>query len=106
MKGFPIIPCNLCGSQENLQRASIKEMLTQWDKQFPGRIESMFRAMCNIVPSHLADEQLFDFKSLKTGFAHGIEDESSILTLTTSNADKLEKQMAVQVVEKIEITSL
>jgi tRNA 2-thiocytidine biosynthesis protein TtcA len=106
MKGFPIIPCNLCGSQENLQRASIKEMLNQWDKQFPGRIESMFRAMCNVVPSHLADEQLFDFKSLKTGFAHGIEDESSILTLTTSNADKPEKKMAVQVVEKIEITSL
>lgn len=106
MKGFPIIPCNLCGSQENLQRASIKDMLNQWDKQFPGRIESMFRAMCNVVPSHLADEQLFDFKSLKTGFAHGIEDESSILTLTTSNADKLEKQMAVKVVEKIEITSL
>ena len=106
IKGFPIIPCNLCGSQENLQRASIKEMLNQWDKQFPGRIESMFRAMCNVVPSHLADEQLFDFKSLKTGYAHGIEDESTILKLTTSHADTVDKQSAVQVVEKIEITSL
>ena len=106
MKGFPIIPCNLCGSQENLQRASIKEMLNQWDKQFPGRIESMFRAMCNVVPSHLADEQLFDFKSLKTGFAHGIEDESSILKLTTSHVETTVKKSAVQVVEKIEITSL
>ncbi len=106
MKGFPIIPCNLCGSQENLQRASIKEMLNQWDRQFPGRIESMFRALCNVVPSHLADENLFDFKSLKTGFAHGIEDESAILKLTTSHADVAEKQPAVQVVEKIEITSL
>ncbi len=106
MKGFPIIPCNLCGSQENLQRANIKEMLNQWDKQYPGRIESMFRAMCNVVPSHLADEQLFDFKSLKTGYAHGIEDESSILNLTTSHVDKSEKQRPVHVVEKIEITAL
>ncbi|KFZ29702.1 tRNA 2-thiocytidine biosynthesis protein TtcA [Pseudidiomarina atlantica] len=62
---FPIIPCNLCGSQENLQRKAIKEMLRQWDRQFPGRIESMFTAMQNIVPSHLADHQLFDFKSIQ-----------------------------------------
>ncbi len=63
-KGFPIIPCNLCGSQENLQRKQIKMMLNDWDKQFPGRIESMFNAMQNIVPSHMADSELFDFKSL------------------------------------------
>lgn len=62
---YPIIPCNLCGSQENLQRKIIKEMLQQWDKAYPGRIESMFRAMTNIVPSHLADTQLFDFKALQ-----------------------------------------
>ena len=63
---FPIIPCNLCGSQENLQRKAIKGMLNDWDKRFPGRIESMFRAMQNITPSHLADNSLFDFAGLKT----------------------------------------
>lgn len=66
LRGFPIIPCNLCGSQENLQRQVIKEMLVQWDKQHPGRIESMFRALCNVVPSHLADTTLFDFKQLQS----------------------------------------
>lgn len=60
-KQFPIIPCNLCGSQDGLQRQVVKDMLQQWDKQFPGRIETMFQAMQNIVPSHLADTQLFDF---------------------------------------------
>ena len=63
-RDYPIIPCNLCGSQPNLQRQNIKQMLNSWDKQFPGRIESMFRAMQNVIPSHLADHQLFDFKSI------------------------------------------
>ncbi len=63
---FPIIPCNLCGSQENLQRQAIKSMLQDWSKRFPGRIESMFSAMQNIVPSHLADKNAFDFVNLKT----------------------------------------
>lgn len=67
---FPIIPCNLCGSQENLQRKVIKDLLKTWDRQYPGRIESMFSALQNIVPSHLADAQLFDFKSIA---ADGIE---------------------------------
>ncbi len=62
---FPIIPCNLCGSQENLQRKVIKELLQQWDKRFPGRIESMASALQNVVPSHLADQQLFNFKALQ-----------------------------------------
>ncbi|OEE34592.1 tRNA 2-thiocytidine(32) synthetase TtcA [Vibrio genomosp. F10 str. ZF-129] len=64
MCDYPIIPCNLCGSQPNLQRQNIKQMLNAWDKQFPGRIETMFTAMQNVVPSHLADHQLFDFKSI------------------------------------------
>ncbi|KII79339.1 tRNA 2-thiocytidine(32) synthetase TtcA [Vibrio renipiscarius] len=64
MRDYPIIPCNLCGSQPNLQRQNIKLMLNDWDKRFPGRIESMFRAMQNVVPSHLADYNLFDFKSI------------------------------------------
>ncbi|SES71035.1 tRNA 2-thiocytidine(32) synthetase TtcA [Thalassotalea agarivorans] len=73
-KNYPIIPCNLCGSQENLQRQNIKQMLQLWDKQHPGRIESMFRALTNVVPSHLADFSLYDFKGLQaTGeaFAEG-----------------------------------
>ncbi len=63
---FPIIPCNLCGSQENLQRQAIKNMLQDWDKRFPGRIESMFRSLQNLVPSHLLDHQQFDFKSINS----------------------------------------
>ena len=63
--GFPIIPCNLCGSQPNLQRQIIKEMLQQWDRRFPGRLETMFRAMQNVQLSHLADPGRFDFKGLK-----------------------------------------
>ncbi|MFT3931539.1 MAG: tRNA 2-thiocytidine(32) synthetase TtcA [Spongiibacteraceae bacterium] len=64
-KGFPIIPCNLCGSQENLQRQAIKEMLRGWQKKFPGRIESIFSAIQNVAPSQLADKSLFDFTNLK-----------------------------------------
>ncbi|TGN41400.1 tRNA 2-thiocytidine(32) synthetase TtcA [Marinobacter confluentis] len=63
MKEFPIIPCNLCGSQENLQRQVIKDMFQSWDKQHPGRLETMFRAMCNVEPSHLADNNLYDFRN-------------------------------------------
>jgi tRNA 2-thiocytidine biosynthesis protein TtcA len=63
-KEFPIIPCDLCGSQPNLQRQLTKEMLQQWDKQFPGRVESIFRAITNVKPSQLADRKLFDFGSL------------------------------------------
>jgi tRNA 2-thiocytidine biosynthesis protein TtcA len=63
---FPIIPCNLCGSQENLQRKVIKGMLQDWQQRFPGRIESMAKALQNVVPSHLADNTQFDFVSLKT----------------------------------------
>lgn len=63
---FPIIPCNLCGSQENLQRKVIKSMLQDWHQRFPGRIESMSKALQNVVPSHLADNSQFDFSSLKT----------------------------------------
>jgi tRNA 2-thiocytidine biosynthesis protein TtcA len=62
---FPIIPCNLCGSQENLQRKQIKTMLREWEKKYPGRVESLFNAMQNIVPSHLMDRQQYDFTSLK-----------------------------------------
>ncbi|OBX05691.1 tRNA 2-thiocytidine biosynthesis protein TtcA [Gallibacterium genomosp. 3] len=66
-KQFPIIPCNLCGSQPNLQRQVIKEMLQAWDRQYPGRIETMFSALQNVVPSHLCDPKLFDFKTIRHG---------------------------------------
>ncbi|MBT3566861.1 MAG: tRNA 2-thiocytidine(32) synthetase TtcA [Porticoccus sp.] len=62
---FPIIPCNLCGSQDNLQRQVIKEMLQDWEKKNPGRLESIFSATKSVAPSQLADIGLFDFKSLK-----------------------------------------
>ncbi|MDP0562102.1 MAG: tRNA 2-thiocytidine(32) synthetase TtcA [Candidatus Endonucleobacter sp. (ex Gigantidas childressi)] len=70
-KLFPIIPCNLCGSQDNLQRKVIKAMLNEWDNRFPGRIESMFSAIQNVTPSHLADPAIFDFSNLRAdGNAH------------------------------------
>ena len=64
-KQFPIIPCSLCGSQENLQRQLIGQMLRDWEKQYPGRTETMFTALQNVVPSHLMDATRYDFKGLK-----------------------------------------
>ena len=64
---FPIIPCNLCGSQDNLQRQKIREIMAGLDQRYPGRTESVFSALQNIVPSHLADNALFDFKGLHVG---------------------------------------
>ena len=63
---FPIIPCTLCGSQDGLQRQVVGEMLREWEKKFPGRIENMFAALQNVVPSHLLDHSKFDFKGLVT----------------------------------------
>ena len=63
-KDFPIIPCNLCGSQENLQRVQVKRMLAQWEREYPGRTETIFRAIRNVAPSQLADTSLFNFADL------------------------------------------
>nr|WP_246599017.1 tRNA 2-thiocytidine(32) synthetase TtcA [Methylogaea oryzae] len=63
-RGFPLIPCNLCGSQENLQRQAMKEMLRGWEKQHPGRVETIFTALQNVAPSQLLDRALFDFIGL------------------------------------------
>jgi tRNA 2-thiocytidine biosynthesis protein TtcA len=63
---FPIIPCTLCGSQTTLQRVQIKKMLREWDRQFPGRVDNLFTAMGNIVPSHMMDRNLYPFATLKT----------------------------------------
>jgi tRNA 2-thiocytidine biosynthesis protein TtcA len=62
---FPLIPCTLCGSQENLQRKQVAAMLREWDKRFPGRIESVFNAMARVVPSHLLDRSLHDFAAVR-----------------------------------------
>ena len=62
---YPIIPCNLCGTQENLQRQNIKAMLNQWEKDTPGRVQQVFNSMQNIAPSQMADRELFDFENLK-----------------------------------------
>jgi tRNA 2-thiocytidine biosynthesis protein TtcA len=67
LRGFPIIPCDLCGSQEQLQRAQVKAMLREWEKQHPGRVESIFSALSNVAPSHLLDRALHDFANLVAG---------------------------------------
>ncbi|TNF33433.1 MAG: tRNA 2-thiocytidine(32) synthetase TtcA [Gammaproteobacteria bacterium] len=64
-KAFPIIPCNLCGSQDNMQRQAIKEMLQGWERQYPGRLDSIAGAIANVAPSQLADRTLFDFQGLE-----------------------------------------
>lgn len=100
LKEFPIIPCNLCGSQENLQRQVIKEMLQGWDKAHPGRIETMFRSLQHVVPSHLADTELFNFRDLQLGYAHGIAGDS-----TTNYFDPAQPQ-AQKMPEMIDILAL
>ena len=70
---FPIIPCNLCGSQDNLQRQEIKQMLRKWEKQFPGRIENIFASIRNVAPSHLADRGLYDFINFESHVSHDEE---------------------------------
>ncbi len=76
-RAFPIIPCTLCGSQENLQRVQTKQMLRDWDRRFPGRIENMFKAMGNVVPSHLMDRNLYPFATLQaTGVADSAGDRA------------------------------
>lgn len=69
VQGFPIIPCNLCGSQDNLQRQAIKQMLTEWGRKHPGRVETIFTSIQNIVPSHLLDTDAYDFRHLQQDMA-------------------------------------
>lgn len=76
-KNFPIIPCNLCGSQTNLQRVEVKKMLKKWDKNFPGRIESIFTSMQNIAPSQMPDTDLFEFTHLALEREDGVGGEQS-----------------------------
>ncbi|MCH2190012.1 MAG: tRNA 2-thiocytidine(32) synthetase TtcA [Gammaproteobacteria bacterium] len=93
---YPIIPCNLCGSQENLQRKRIKEMLAQWDKEQPGRVFNIFKSMSRVTKSHLTDSDLFDFRGLTTAKADQLQefdiafDESPMETLMTRSALNLQ----------------
>jgi tRNA 2-thiocytidine biosynthesis protein TtcA len=77
VRKFPIIPCDLCGSQPALQRKQVKQMLREWEKRHPGRVDSMYRALSNLVPSHLMDRKLFDFAAVRaTGRASGEGDKA------------------------------
>ncbi|MGB9098761.1 tRNA 2-thiocytidine(32) synthetase TtcA [Erwinia sp.] len=88
-KAFPIIPCNLCGSQENLQRQAIKSMLTDWDKKEPGRVESVFKSIQNVSPSQLADRNLFDFVNLPLDREGDREEYAfSEATVSSTNIDQ------------------
>ncbi|MEW6999482.1 tRNA 2-thiocytidine(32) synthetase TtcA [Colwelliaceae bacterium BS250] len=105
LKQFPIIPCNLCGSQPNMQRQNVKKMLSDWDKQFPGRAESIFTAMQNVVPSHLCDHQLFNFKDvdLTTGVINGgdlaFDSEPSATDFSHSVGIKVDDKDLLNIIE-------
>ena len=83
---FPIIPCDLCGSQENLQRQKVKDMLQNWEKEQPGRVNNIFRAISNVEPSHLADFDLYDFKGLTQA---STEDEDPLFGDINRNKEAL-----------------
>lgn len=94
---FPIIPCNLCGSQENLQRQKVKAMLAEWEREQPGRVNNIFRAMSNVEPSHLADTSLYDFKGLSQAakadedpLFDAIEKESAALNMSSESDKRIE----------------
>ncbi|MBB6523513.1 tRNA 2-thiocytidine(32) synthetase TtcA [Pseudoteredinibacter isoporae] len=97
---FPIIPCNLCGSQENLQRQAIKHMLQDWDQKQPGRTDTIFAAIQRVSPSQLADRDLFDFVSLeldRTGEPRAERDDSDLFGTRIEESDK--KDPGVQIME-------
>jgi len=94
---FPIIPCDLCGSQENLQRQKIKDMLQGWEREQPGRINNIFRAITNVEPSHLGDVDLYDFKNMSQAMCEDedplfgdIANEGAALTLATTEGTRIE----------------
>ena len=94
IKQFPIIPCSLCGSQENLQRVQVGNMLREWDKKFPGRIDNMLTALQNVVPSHLMDRNLHDFANVRATGHPSAEgdtafDHEPLPTAAVAKADKV-----------------
>ena len=98
LKQFPIIPCDLCGSQENLQRKQIKAMLREWEKKYPGRVENTFSALSTVAPSHLMDRTLFNFTDLRAGGQANIEgdiafDEEPCSSNTVPGIIPLQRQL-------------
>lgn len=95
---FPIIPCDLCGSQENLQRQKVKDMLQAWEREQPGRINNIFRAMTNVEPSHLADTELYDFKGMSQALASDedplfgdiAKEDSGALSIASAEGTRIE----------------
>jgi tRNA 2-thiocytidine biosynthesis protein TtcA len=83
-RAFPLIPCQLCGAQENLQRSAVKTMLTGWEREYPGRSASIFAALQNVIPAHLADPRQFDFAQLRAG---------TLATMSDSQEQELEAQI-------------
>lgn len=106
MMEFPIIPCNLCGSQENLQRQAIKKMLIDWEKENPSRIESIFGAMQNIAPSQLADTSLFKFDSLAIDRSGERKEYEYDLNQTVSFSSISPSEDIVQIVDVLPSSSL
>ena len=86
IRQFPIIPCDLCGSQENLQRAQVKAMLNDWERRFPGRTETMFRSLFNVTASHLLDRALFDFSAIGPGDDPDEQIQSDIIPMRREDA--------------------
>ncbi len=93
---FPIIPCNLCGSQENLQRQMIGDMLRDWDKKHPGRVNNMFRALQHVVPTHLADTKLLDFNNAKPT---GVPDENGDKAFDQEDLPAMPRLPGMQVIQ-------
>jgi tRNA 2-thiocytidine biosynthesis protein TtcA len=86
-RGFPIIPCNLCGSQENLQRKQVQKMMAEWERESPGRVETIARALGDVRPSQLSDPKLFDFLALGTRGAVPLPDAHAWLSGEAHGAD-------------------
>lgn len=86
LRNYPIIPCNLCGSQQTLQRKAIKEMLKAWEIESPGRLETILRSIQHVVPSHLSDRDLFDFRSLDSSISNDMEHDDWLRPRKTATA--------------------
>ena len=89
-RAFPLIPCQLCGAQENMQRVAVKNMLAAWEREYPGRNAAIFAALQNVMPAHLADPRQFDFAHLRTG---------AVATMSDSQEQELETQIASAAVQ-------
>ena len=91
-RAFPIIPCTLCGSQPNMQRTTVKNMLLKWEQEFPGRIEAIFSSICNVAGSQLADLKLFDFTGLEARRA-GLEGRGRIEAMSEADEERLAEEL-------------